>query len=108
EVAGERVFVADRDNHRIAVFDTHGARLSDWGIHALRPHEGAGKLHYPDQIAIDADATRALVVEGFENRCQLFGPAREADLVATQAQERNTASHFGAALDAAGDLIVAT
>lgn len=108
EVAGERVFVADRDNHRIAVFDTQGTRLSDWGIHALRPHEGAGKLHYPDQIALDADATHALVVEGFENRCQLFGAARESDLAATLGQERNTAAHFGASVDAAGELIVAT
>lgn len=108
EVAGERVFVADRDNHRIAVFDTQGTRLSDWGIHALRPHEGAGKLHYPDQIALDADGTRALVVEGFENRCQLFGAARAADVAATLGQERNTAAHFGAAVDAIGDLIVAT
>lgn len=108
EVRGERVYVADRDNHRIAVFDRAGTRLDDWGVHALRPHEGGGKLHYPDQIALDEKGERALVVEGFEDRCQLFGPASASDVDAMRNQERNTAAHFGGALDAARDLIVAT
>lgn len=106
-VRENRVHVADRDNHRIEVFDRAGKRVHGFGIHALLPHEGAGKLHYPDGLALAPDGTRVLVVEGFEDRAQLFGPIGASERAATAAQERNTASHFGGALDAAGVLLAA-
>lgn len=106
-VSGERVYVCDRDNHRVLVFDLDGKPLYDWGLHALLPHEGAGKLHYPSSIAISADGARALVLEDFEQRAQLFGPAGERDIAHLKAQELNTAAHFGGAIAARGDLIVA-
>jgi len=108
EVAGERLFVADRDNHRVEVFDLDGRPLYDWGLHALAPHEGAGKLHYPSQVALAPDGRRALVVEAFEGRAQLFGPAGAEDLARQRTQERLTAAHYGSALDAAGGLVVTT
>ncbi len=106
-VQGERVHVADRDNHRIEVFDRAGKRVHGFGIHALLPHEGAGKLHYPDGLAVAPDGARMLVVEGFEDRAQFFGPITASERALTAGQERNTASHFGGALDAAGVLLAA-
>lgn len=106
-VSGERVYVCDRDNHRILVFDLDGKPLYDWGVHALLPHEGAGKLHYPSQIAIAPGGARAFVLEDFEQRGQLFGPAGERDIARLKEQELNTAAHFGGAIAARGDLIVA-
>jgi predicted outer membrane repeat protein len=107
QVSGERVYVCDRDNHRVLVFDLDGKPLYDWGVHALLPHEGAGKLHYPSQIAIAPGGARALVLEDFEQRGQLFGPAGERDIARQKEQELNTAAHFGGAIAARGDLIVA-
>lgn len=120
--ANDRVYVADRDNHRVEVFDVEGKLLYDWGVHALRPHEGAGKLHYPNQVAVAPMTNVAgapggkvagtpgndlvIVTEGFENRCQLFGLQDETQALAAQSSERNTASHYGSAIDATGDLVV--
>lgn len=106
-VSGERVYVCDTANHRVLVFDLDGKPLYDWGVHALLPHEGAGKLHYPSGIAVAPDGARALVLEDFEQRAQLFGPAGERDVARLAAQEPNTAAHFGGAIATRGDLIVA-
>ncbi|MBK7874502.1 MAG: hypothetical protein IPJ77_01895 [Planctomycetes bacterium] len=89
------------------MFDRAGKRVHGFGIHALQPHEGAGKLHYPDGLALAPDGARMLVVEGFEDRAQLFGPISASERALTANQERNTASHFGGALDAAGVLYAA-
>ncbi|MBI5364063.1 MAG: NHL repeat-containing protein [Planctomycetes bacterium] len=104
KVVGGRVHVADRDNHRVEAFDLGGKHAGGFGLHALLPHEGAGKLHYPSAIALAPDGARILVVEAFEHRAQLFGPSSANDVAAQQSQERNTASHFGGAIDAAGVL----
>ncbi len=96
------LYVADRDNHRIQVYDTKGELLHEWGVHALRPREGNGKLHYPNQVAIAPSGRFAAVVEAFENRLQLFGPETEESAILQRSQEKSTGSHFGAALDCAG------
>jgi tripartite motif-containing protein 71 len=90
------VYVADRDNHRIQVFDGRGERVYEWGLHAIRPRESEGKLHYPSGIRISPAGDLAVVCESFENRLQLFGrlpsgvqpPAMDPTM-------RDTAPHFG-------------
>lgn len=49
DVQTRRVFVNDRDNHRIRIFDENGKYLSEWRI-AVRP----SSLHY---VIIGADRT---------------------------------------------------
>jgi DNA-binding beta-propeller fold protein YncE len=73
-VAGDRVFVAERLSHRVQVFDRGGQVAYQWGMHALVPREGRGRIHYPSGLAVEAGGGRAVVCEGFERRCQLFGP----------------------------------
>lgn len=79
ECADGLFFVGDTDNHRIQAFD--GTRPSDptdglryrFGIHAIKPGEGDGSLHYPTDISIDRDAVIIAVVEPLDDRIQLFG-----------------------------------
>lgn len=94
----DRLYVADRDNHRIQVFDTRGSVIYEWGLHALRPREGAGKLHYPSQVAIAPSGRFTVVTETFENRCQIFGPQPD-DAPAPLVQDKSTASHYGSGID---------
>ena len=79
ECADGMFFVADTDNHRVQAFDaerpadpTDGLRYR-FGIHAIRPGEGDGSLHYPTDIAIDRDAVILAIVEPLDDRIQLFG-----------------------------------
>ncbi|HUR28003.1 MAG TPA: NHL repeat-containing protein, partial [Planctomycetota bacterium] len=58
-VHGDFVHVVDRDNSRVQIFTTKGELDSWYGIHALRPREGQGKVHYPLRVALNADGTRA-------------------------------------------------
>jgi DNA-binding beta-propeller fold protein YncE len=105
-IHGDRLFVADRDNHRIETYDLKGELLHEFGVHALRPREGEGKLHYPNQVAIAPSGRFAAVVEAFENRLQIFGPETEQSAVLQQTQEKTTGSHFGAAIACAGPTMV--
>lgn len=98
EYAAGRVYVVDRDNHRVQVFDREGKPLYDWGVHAVRPREGAGHLHYPDALALAPDGSFAAVAEGFEDRVQLFGPEDEASRVLRAQSERTPTSHYGGGL----------
>jgi len=70
----DRLYVAELKNHRLQVFDPGGEALYQWGLHAFKPREGAGKLHYPDGIAIAPSGRFAVVCEAFEDRCQVFTP----------------------------------
>lgn len=97
-----QLFVADSGNHRIQVFDLNGEYKYEWGVHALLPHEGHGKLHYPNQIAIAPSGRFAAVLESFEDRVQIFGPETEESRVQQQSQEKSMAAHFGAAIATAG------
>ena len=96
-----RVYVADRENHRVQVFDEKGAQLYSWGIHALKPHEGRGRIHYPNDVAIAPSGNFAVVCEGFENRVQVFGPETDESARGQQQQERTTAAHFGSGISVA-------
>jgi sugar lactone lactonase YvrE len=98
EYAAGRIYVADRDNHRIQVFDREGKPLYDWGVHAIRPREGAGHLHYPDGLALARDGSFAAVCEGFEDRLQLFGPEDEASRILRAQSERSPSAHYGGGL----------
>ncbi|MBL8859000.1 MAG: SMP-30/gluconolactonase/LRE family protein [Planctomycetes bacterium] len=102
DVHGERVYVADRDNHRIQVFDLSGEFVYEWGVHALLPREGQGKLHDPSDVAISADGRRAAVIEPMENRIQVFGVAADDTLLVSP--ERDSAVHYGGFPSARGDL----
>jgi sugar lactone lactonase YvrE len=73
--SGDRIYIADTNNHRIQVRSLAGDLLYEWGKHALLPRQGEGHLHYPTDVAISPDGTRAAVLEPFEGRVQLFGPA---------------------------------
>ena len=98
EYAAGRLYVADRDNHRIQVFDRSGKPLYDWGVHALRPREGAGHLHYPDAVAIAPDGSFAAVGEGFEDRVQLFGAEDDPSRLLRAQSERSSSAHYGGGL----------
>ncbi|MFN0242965.1 MAG: 6-bladed beta-propeller [Planctomycetota bacterium] len=101
------VYVTDRDNHRIQAFAPDGRVVALWGVHAIRPHEGHGKLHYPTSIAIAPSGDFAVVVESFENRCQIFGRKRAGDgETLTLSQNRDTAAHYALGVDAARDVCV--
>jgi DNA-binding beta-propeller fold protein YncE len=90
------------------VFDADGAPLYEWGIHALRPREGEGKLHYPSGIAVDAAGALAVVCEGFSDRVQLFGAATgppELYMTDPAILPQGPARHYGMAIDSGGDLL---
>ncbi len=73
DIHGDRVYVTDRGNHRIQVFDLEGKYLYEWGIHSVEPGDGEGKLHYPESLAISSDGTVAVVHEPLLGRLQAFG-----------------------------------
>jgi DNA-binding beta-propeller fold protein YncE len=106
-----RVYVADRDGQRVQVFDEGGKLLYHWGIHALRPREGRGKLHYPSDVAVAPRAAGApfvAVCEPLEDRVQLFGPAAgEPERYSTDPAllSAEPAGHYGMPLASAGDLL---
>jgi DNA-binding beta-propeller fold protein YncE len=100
------LFVSDRDNHRIQAFDTDGAPAYTFGLHAIRPRESEGKLHYPRRVAVSEDGRRIAVAEAFEDRVQLFGPTAEgAEPPAATALERSTATHYGPRIGVSGGLM---
>ncbi|MCA8960164.1 MAG: NHL repeat-containing protein [Planctomycetes bacterium] len=74
----DHLYVSDTRNHRIQLLDLQGRFIARWGQHAIRPHDGRGRLHYPTAVAIDlreefsGDRTLAVVCEPFEDRLQLF------------------------------------
>jgi tripartite motif-containing protein 71 len=70
-----RLYIADLTNHRIQVFSTLGGYLYQWGRHPNRPHEGAGRTHYPQFISANPSNSITAVCEPFELRCQLFDRA---------------------------------
>lgn len=103
-VHGARVFVADRDNHRVQVFDADGKPDHEWGIHAVRPREGDGKLHYPSDVALSAKGDFAVVLEDIEGRAQTFGT--EGDGGASPPEvDRSAAAHYEGGCDRAENLL---
>ncbi len=100
--------MADRLNHRIAIFTLDGEPAGQWGMHAVTPRQGEGRIHYPVDVAVAADASRAVVVEPFERRVQWF----EADASAAPSEASaelpsldGVLSHFGPGIGADRDLV---
>ncbi len=100
--AGE-LYVVDTDNHRVQVFDAEGRRSHEWGLHALLPREGDGKLHYPSKIALRDGV--AAVSEPYEDRVQFFRRTEPGEELPQPLRfERIVAAHFGGHISVAGDL----
>lgn len=106
-IRGDCLFVADRLNHRVSVFDLEGRFRGQWGLHAVRPRAADGEVHYPQAVAIAPDGSQAAVAEPFERRVQWFGPDPEpAAAAAAIAPARDgVMSHFGRGLAIGGDLL---
>ncbi|MDP7005245.1 MAG: FixH family protein [Phycisphaerales bacterium] len=95
--------IPDIYGHSIHHYDFDGNWLGKWGVHAILPHEGKGKLHYPNAVSISPDGAKVIVCEGFEGRIQIFelgeGEPESAPLITNIA-------HFGKQVDSFGDLIL--
>lgn len=105
----DRIIVTDRLNHRVQVFSPEGELLHAWGMHAVKPREGEGRIHYPDALTCSPDGTRLAVVESFEDRVQFFG-ATDPDWMDEETLQRiaqrptsparsGIQSHFGPTVD---------
>jgi sugar lactone lactonase YvrE len=100
------VWVCDRDNHRVQCFTPAGELVHAHGAHALLPHEGKGRLHYPAGLAIAPDGARAALVEPAEDRVQFFGGDHgEPDPLLNL--ERDTAAHVEGGIAAGRQTLVA-
>jgi len=97
----DRILVTDRLNHRVQEFSPDGTLLHAWGMHAVKPRQGKGRVHYPDSLAISPDGQTLAVVESFEDRVQFFGP-HDPDYVderPTLPARSGIQSHFGPIVD---------
>ena len=95
--------IPDKYGHSIHHYDLEGNWLGKWGVHALLPHAGEGKLHYPNAVSVSPDGKQIIVCEGFEGRIQIFDLAQgqpEAPPLVTNI------AHFGKHVDSYGDLIL--
>ncbi len=87
------VLVADRLNHRIQALDANtGATIDWWGMHAVTPREGDGRIHYPEDVAFTDFG--CVVAEPFERRIQAFVPG-EPDRAKAPTGPLESQSHFG-------------
>ena len=67
--ASETIFVADRGNHRVQVFDQHGNFVTGWG------EFGGGEGQFKQPMAIDVDSEGNVYVSELANaRVQKFRP----------------------------------
>lgn len=100
-----RIYVADSGNHRVQVFDGAGKLLDRFGLHAIRPREGAGFLHYPMALALSPNGDLAALAEPVVDRVQIFartGGTPEDD-VRRQAQSlARPSAHYGMELEISG------
>lgn len=107
-VQDNRVYVVDQNNHRVQVFSLEGDAIYQWGVHAIRPREGDGVIHYPADLAIAPDGSFAVLCESFEDRCQIFGIAppsvAEKDAGSPYVPKLNT-THFGTRLSISMNLL---
>lgn len=107
----DMIYVSDSHNHRVQVFDLDGNVIYQWGIHAFRPREGAGRLHYPSAVALAPSGQFAVICEGFENRGQVFKPmppGQEPPPNPFQGMDMTGSSHYGPWGDVSGRLMALT
>ncbi len=96
-ISEQWIFVSDSDNHRVQIIGRHGVSLHSWGLHALKPRESRGRLHYPGSLVFDPSNRVVVVLEPSESRVQLFG-ARDPESrpeAAEEWQRVDLISHFG-------------
>jgi tripartite motif-containing protein 71 len=97
--ASGTLFVSDLINHRIQAFEESGRYLLQWGRHPIVNHEGNGRLHYPEQTAVSADGSTAIVCEPFEHRCQIFNIQHATNVIKVDDRawwDKNGRFHYGA------------
>ena len=102
------LFVADMLNHRVVVHDADDGEFKyQWGMHAVVPREGEGKIHYPEDVAVAPDGSFVAVLEPFERRYQRFLPLADGgDPSGSLPRKLAVESHFGPQLGVDGELLV--
>ena len=108
DVHDGHVYVADTLNHRISVHDAGTGEFQyQWGMHAVVPRQGEGRIHYPEDVAVAPDGSFVAVLEPFERRYQRFVamPPGE-DPSGKLPQKLAVESHFGPQLGVHNDLLV--
>uniref|UniRef100_A0A6U2A1H3 BTB domain-containing protein n=1 Tax=Hemiselmis andersenii TaxID=464988 RepID=A0A6U2A1H3_HEMAN len=70
---GREVYVTDINNHRVQVFDEHGAFLRSFGGQG----SNAGELLMPCGVTVNHQGTEVIVVDGGNNRLAVFTPEGE-------------------------------
>lgn len=102
--------VTDRLNHRVTRLAWDGSLRDIFGLHAFRPREGEGRIHYPRSIAAHAPTRRIAIAEPFERRVQLFRPPRDGEKprpVPPMPSKEGVSSHFGPDCSVGGDIVAA-
>ena len=102
--------VTDRLNHRVTRLAWDGSLRDIFGLHAFRPREGEGRIHYPTSIAVHAPPRRVAIAEPFERRVQVFRVPREGEKprpVPPMPSKEGVSSHFGPDCSVGGDIVAA-
>lgn len=102
--------VSDRLNHRVTRLAWDGTYRDLFGLHAFRPREGKGKIHYPQAVAFDAATGRVAVAEPFERRVQVFRRPRPDEAprpMPPMPSKDGVNSHFGPDCSVGGDMVAA-
>ena len=102
--------VSDRLNHRITRLNWDGSLRDIVGLHAFRPREGQGRIHYPTSIALDASRGHLAVAEPFERRVQIFRLRRADEPVKPtppMPSKEGVSSHFGTDCSVGRDVVAA-
>ena len=64
----DKLYVIDRDNQRVQVFDKNGTYLFEWGSEG----EGEGEFSHPRQVAVDDALQYVYVADSRNHRIQKF------------------------------------
>ncbi|MFM7051956.1 MAG: NHL repeat-containing protein [Planctomycetota bacterium] len=100
------LLVADELNHRVQVVRSDGAFVGFFGMHALLPRQGEGRIHYPVSLAVASDGVTLAVAEAFEDRVQVLRLKPEADPVDPSAFGGEfISSHFGSEIGCGADTL---
>lgn len=104
------LFVADTENHRVQAFDPAEPLPLRYrfGVHAIRPGEGEGRLHYPTDLSISADASLLALPEPLDGRVQVFtrAPGAEPKEDPTRVGLGAPGAHLGPDASASGTYLV--